>query len=98
MAKDESRVSVRSNPLEPHEGQSRGYHQANLRRQKDGRNMWVLECWKNGMNIAQITRQIEKTEYGKLSYTTVKKIVKRELNKAAEERQHIALEIFDGEL
>lgn len=98
MATDESRVAVRKSPLEPSEGQSRGYHRANLRRQKDERNITVLEMWKNGMNSYQIAKALERTEYGAISRSMVDKIVKRELEKVAETRHQLATEIFDGQL
>lgn len=98
MASDEKRVAVRKNPLKPNEGQSRGYHRANLRRQKDARNLLVLEMWKNGMSSTQISQALERTEHGKIARKTVDDIVKRELKIAAESRQNIAVEIFDGEL
>lgn len=98
MATDESRVAIRRNPMEPHEGQSRGYHRANLRRQQDERNLKILEMWKSGMNSNQISNALPAGGYKKISKSMVDKIVKRELTKAADSRRHIAEEIFDGEL
>lgn len=69
----------------------------NDRRRKDDRNRRILELYKAGANCSEIARTLE-ANGDKITRFRVSQVVKQELAHVADERRHIALEVFDLEL
>ena len=82
---------------EERDPQGKRYARANERRAKDERNQMIYSMWKAGSTALEISRFLE-SQGTPLSRQRVDEIIRRGMEIARESRQHVAEEIFDGEL